>query len=391
MADGGDSEALTARIVGAISDIPAAQWDALAAPEGEPENPFVSHAFLKALEASGSVTPETGWTPCHIALEADGRLVGVAPTYVKAHSFGEYVFDQHWAEAFERAGGRYYPKILCAAPFTPVPGPRLLASTNEYKAAIGSALISLAERIGASSAHVNFANDGDMLALSASGYLRRAGVQYHWFNRGYESYDEFLGDLSSRKRKALRRERREAADGLTIRRLVGAEIDERRWDAFWAFYQDTGDRKWGRPYLTRSFFSEIAQTMEERLMMVVAEANGQPVAGALNFIGGDALYGRYWGRIEERPFLHFEICYHQAIEFAIERGLARVEAGAQGEHKIARGYQPVVTNSAHWIADPGFRNAVAQFLAAERRGIEAEIGAIDDTMPFRRGPDGKTH
>ncbi len=384
MADGADSATMTARTVGAIAEFPAAEWDTLANPPGAPENPFVTHAFLNALETSRSVTPETGWTPSHVALEKGGRLAGVAPVYLKTYSFGEYVFDQHWAEAFERAGGRYYPKLLCAAPFTPVPGPRLLAPSAEGKTALGYALADLARKIDASSAHVNFTGEDDAALLSDCGYLARSGVQYHWFNRGYDGYEDFLAALSSRKRKALKRERKDAAEGLTIRRLVGAEISEHIWEAFWEFYQDTGGRKWGRPYLTRAFFAQIAETMPAKIMMVVAEANGRLIAGALNFIGGDALYGRYWGRIEDRPFLHFEVCYHQAIDFAIEHRLARIEAGAQGEHKIARGYEPVVTRSAHWIADPQFREAVARYLEAERRGVSDEIAVIGEMTPFRR-------
>lgn len=391
MADGGDTAKFTARTFGAIADFPAREWDALANPPGAPENPFVNHAFLKALETSRSVSPDAGWTPCHIALERDGRLAGAAPVYVKTHSFGEYVFDHHWADAYERASGSYYPKILCASPFTPVPGPRLLAPSEDAKAALAAAMIGVSGKIGLSSVHVNFVSEEDAAILVSSGYMIRSGVQYHWFNRSYRSYDDFLAALSSRKRKALRRERREANEGLKIRRLSGADINERYWDAFWEFYQDTGGRKWGHPYLTRAFFSEIAETMAGKIMMVVAEANGRTIAGALNFIGGDALYGRYWGRIEDRPFLHFEVCYHQAIEFAIERGLTRVEAGAQGEHKIARGYEPVVTRSAHWIADPGFREAIARYLDAERRGIEAEVAAIGEMTPFHKVMDSESH
>jgi len=384
MADGVDSAAMTARTLGAIAEIPAGDWDALANPAGAPENPFLSHAFLKALELSKSVGPETGWTPAHFIIERNGRVEGAAPVYVKSHSFGEYVFDHHWAEAFERAGGRYYPKALCAPPFTPVPGPRLLAPSMELKAALGNTLVDFTRKIGASSAHVNFVDDETAATLNSCGFLIRNGVQYHWFNRGYERYDDFLAVLSSRKRKALKRERAEAVKGLTIRRLTGSDISERVWDAFWTFYQDTGSRKWGRPYLTREFFSQIAETMPSKIMMVIAEAGGRPIAGALNFIGGDALYGRYWGRIEDCPFLHFEICYHQAIEFAIERRLARVEAGAQGEHKIARGYEPVVTCSAHWIENPSFRDAVARYLDAERQGVANDIAITSEFTPYRR-------
>ncbi len=384
MGDGADKPKVTASTHAAISEIDAASWDALTNATGAPFNPFVSHAFLAALERSGSVAAETGWTPCHLTLEEDGALVGAAPAYVKRHSYGEYVFDHHWAEALERAGGRYYPKILCAAPFTPVPGPRLLTDTHARKTALGAALTELAGNIQASSVHVNFVSDDDAAALAGGGYLQRRGIQYHWVNRGYRTYEDFLAALSSRKRKALRRERAEAADGLSIRRVQGRDIDEQLWDAFWIFYQDTGARKWGSPYLTRAFFSEIAETMCDRLLMIVAEDNGRVIAGALNFIGGDALYGRYWGRIEDRPFLHFELCYHQAIDFAIERGLSRVEAGAQGEHKVARGYEPVATLSAHWIAHSGFKKAISDYLDAERRGIDADIATIDQMTPFRR-------
>ncbi len=382
MADGGDK---AARTVASIRNIDATQWNGLANPPEAPFNPFVSHHFLDALEASGSVSPETGWAPSHLVMESAGALVAAAPCYLKSHSFGEYVFDHHWADAYQRSGGRYYPKLLCASPFTPVPGPRLLAATPAGKSALAAALGDLAARLGVSSVHANFLSDADAAAFRSQGWLMRRGVQYHWFNQGFGCYEDFLAALASRKRKALRRERREAAEGLTIRRVTGCDIDERLWDAFWTFYQDTGDRKWGRPYLTRDFFREIARTMSDRLMMVVAEHAGRPIAGALNFIGGDALYGRYWGRTEDRPFLHFEVCYHQAIEFAIEHGLARVEAGAQGEHKIARGYEPVPTLSAHWIADPRFRAAISHYLDQERREIDGELTALGEMTPFREG------
>lgn len=385
MADGGETGQLKARLVGAIDDIDAKAWNALANPPDRPFDPFVSHEFLRALEKSESASPAAGWTPRHLALEAGGELVGAAPAYLKTHSYGEYVFDHHWADAFERAGGRYYPKLLCAIPFTPVPGPRLLARTAERRAALALTLVELSRRLGVSSAHVNFVGSADAAILKEAGFLPRTGVQFHWINRGYETHEDFLAALSSRKRKAVRRERREAAADLTIRRVEGRDIGEDLWDAFWEFYQDTGGRKWGRPYLTRGFFSEISDAMPERLLMVVAQAGDRTIAGALNFIGGDALYGRYWGRAEDRPFLHFELCYHQAIEFAIERGLSRVEAGAQGEHKIARGYEPVMTHSAHWIGDPAFRNALDDYLARERRNVEAEIAALEGFAPFRRG------
>lgn len=378
MGDGADSAG--ARTCREISAIASADWNASAG-----ANPFVSHEFLAALEESGSVGAGTGWAPMHLLLGRGGA--GCAPAYLKTHSFGEYVFDQHWAEAYERAGGRYYPRLVCAAPFSPVPGPRLLAPGAAAKQALARALIAAAKAANASSVHVNFIEADDEAALLAAGFLPRRGVQFHWFNRGYRSYDDFLAALSSRKRKQIRRERKEAAEGVVIRRLSGEEIDERHWDAFWAFYQDTGSRKWGRPYLTRDFFRRIAATMAERLLLIVAERDGETIAGALNFIGVDALYGRYWGCTEHRPFLHFELCYHQAIEHAIERGLSRVEAGAQGEHKIARGYEPAATRSAHWIADPAFRRAVDAYLARERDSVAAELEVLARETPFRSEPE----
>ncbi len=383
MPDG--SGAVLAKTVSAIDEIDAALWDRLAFPPGAPVNPFISHAFLSAVEKSKSVAPEAGWAPTHILLEEDGAIVGAAPLYVKGHSQGEYVFDHHWADAYARAGGNYYPKLLCAAPFTPVSGPRLLARSSAARAGLAAAIRSVAQRMGASSAHVNFIGDEDARTLVAADYLPRKGEQYHWFNRGYTSFDDFLAALSSRKRKAIRRERKSAlADGLVIRHLIGDDITEEHWNAFWLFYQDTGARKWGQPYLTRTFFRIIADTMKESLLLIVAERNGKPVAGALNFIGGDALYGRYWGCLADHPFLHFEICYYQAIDFAIAHGLARVEAGAQGQHKIARGYEPVATHSAHWIANDSFRDAIARYLEAERDQTDMEIDALKDFTPFRK-------
>lgn len=385
MAADGVEAGVVLETVGSISSISPADWNRLTAGKASCGNPFIQHAFLAALEKSGSVGPGTGWTPSHIVLRSNSRIIAVAPTYLKDHSFGEYVFDHGWAEAYARAGGRYYPKLLSAVPFTPVTGPRLLAEDEDGKKLLANALVMAAMRLGLSSAHVTFhQNDDEHFGAS---FLERTGIQYHWFNRGYRNYDDFLGALSSRKRKALRRERRAAADGLTFRRLAGADIKERHWDIFWRFYQDTGSRKWGHPYLTRSFFTMLGETAPEKILLVLAEDAGRPVAGALNLIGDDALFGRYWGRIEDRPFLHFEVCYHQAIDFAIEQGLARVEAGAQGDHKLSRGYEPVLTKSAHWVADPGFREAVARFLRAERRQVEAELAAIGDETPFRRdGP-----
>lgn len=382
MPDGSDS--LLARTISSIHDVDANVWNALANPSPEKFNPFVAHEFLAALEDSKSVAAEAGWAPMHLVVEEAGVITGVAPLYAKGHSQGEYVFDHHWANAYERAGGAYYPKLLCAAPFTPVPGPRLLAANDVSKFNLALALRQVTERLGASSAHVNFMEEQDKDAAARAGYLLRMGEQYHWFNRGYESFDDFLAALASRKRKAIRRERREAGAGLTIRHLRGAEITEAHWDAFWLFYQDTGARKWGYPYLTRTFFRLIAERMPERLLFIVAERNGAPIAGALNFIGGEALYGRYWGCTEDVPFLHFELCYHQAVEFAIENGLSRVEAGAQGQHKIARGYEPVATWSAHWIPDDGFRVAIERYLEAERLETGMEIEALKDFTPYKK-------
>jgi hypothetical protein len=382
MPDG--SDATLARTLSSIREIEAPAWNALANPDPKTFNPFVAHEFLSALEESKSVAPEAGWAPMHLVVEEAGKVIGLAPLYAKGHSQGEYVFDHHWADAFARAGGSYYPKLLCAAPFTPVPGPRLLAQTGAAKTAIALALRQITQQVGASSAHVNFITGDDKEALLRAGFLPRMGEQYHWFNKGYDSFEGFLGALASRKRKAIRRERREATDGLIIRRLIGAQISERHWDAFWRFYQDTGARKWGYPYLTRTFFRLIAERMPERILLIVAERGGEPIAGALNLIGGDALYGRYWGCTQDAPFLHFELCYHQAVEFAIERGLSRVEAGAQGQHKIARGYEPVATWSAHWIVNPSFRDAIDRYLEAERTQTGAEIETLKEFTPFRK-------
>ena len=387
-----DAPPLQLRPHAAIADIDGDVWDRLAA-RGDSLNPFISHRFLHALEASGSVGDGTGWRPIHLTLEqaagpeGPARIVAAAPAYLKSHSYGEFVFDQHWADAFARAGGAYYPKLLIGSPFTPVAGPRFLAPDALLRRALADAAVEAARRLGVSSLHVNFVDEADAAAAGAA-YLRRAGVQYHWFNRGYSDFEGFLAGLSSRKRKAIRRERRDAAaSGLTIRRLQGEDITPAHWDAFWAFYQDTGARKWGRPYLTRTFFEIAATDMKDDILLIVAERAGTPVAGALNFIGGEALYGRYWGCTEHHPFLHFELCYHQAVEYAIEQGLSRVEAGAQGEHKIARGYEPVATGSLHWIADPAFRSAVADYLDAERRQTAAEIDYLSDFTPYRKDAD----
>ena len=364
-----------------ISTIPAEDWDRLAGP-----HPFTSHRFLHALEVSGSVGRGTGWQPLHLAARRDGALIGVAPLYAKSHSQGEYIFDHAWADAYERAGGSYYPKLQCAVPFTPATGPRLLSPDPGVKQALLAGMAQIAQRVGASGVHVTFCTEEEAKLGAEAGFLPRTTQQYHWVNRDYADYEGFLAELSSRKRKALRKERERAqAFGGTIRSLTGDEIRPEHWDAFWAFYQDTGSRKWGRPYLTRAFFDAIHQTMRDDILLVLAERDGRPIAGALNFIGADTVYGRYWGSIEDHPFLHFELCYHQAIDFAIEHGLARVEAGAQGEHKLARGYLPVEIHSLHWVQDPGFLRALAQYLDQERDAVGAEIAEVADWGPFRRG------
>ncbi|MDQ0510656.1 GNAT family N-acetyltransferase [Ancylobacter amanitiformis] len=376
------------------SDTPPRQTEPPATGGEEPAyNPFVSHEYLSALEESGSASRATGWLPQHLVLaDAEGVPLGICPAYLKSHSRGEYVFDEGWADAFERAGGRYYPKLQVSVPFTPATGPRLLvragAPAMGVRQALGRGLLTLAQMRGASSVHATFLGEGDAQALEAEGFLPRTDQQFHWHNRGYGDYEAFLGDLASRKRKAIRRERREAlGDGITLHWLTGNDITEEAWDAFFAFYMETGSRKWGRPYLNRQFYSLIGARMAERILLVMAKRAGRWIAGAINFIGSDALYGRHWGAIEQHPFLHFEVCYHQAIEFAIARGLKTVEAGAQGEHKLARGYLPVTTRSAHYIVDPDFRAAVAHYLERERRYV-ADAGAeLSELGPFRRDLD----
>ena len=376
-----DRDPISVAVGDGVASHDAAQWDALAGPG----HPFLGHAFLSALENSGSVGRGSGWQPLPITLTgADGRLVGALPAYGKSHSQGEYVFDQGWADAWARAGGNYYPKLQIAAPFTPAPGPRVLARDGVAVLALLRAAESLVDQNNLSSAHATFVEQAQIGAFRDAGWLIREGVQYHWFNRDYQSFDDFLAGLSSRKRKAIRKERARAVEGLTIRTLTGSEISEAHWDHFWHFYQDTGARKWGRPYLTRSFFSEIGETMADQILLFLAERDGHPVAGALNFIGGEALYGRYWGCNEDVPFLHFELCYYQAIEAAIRLGLGRVEAGAQGEHKLARGYEPMATWSAHYIPDPGFRRAVSDFLDRERDAVEREIAFLTELTPFKK-------
>jgi predicted N-acyltransferase len=373
---------LVARIGRGVAAFDAAEWDACAGTD----NPFTTHAFLSALEESGSATSGTGWQPVPLAIDGeDGRAAAVMPAYVKNHSQGEYVFDHAWADAWERAGGDYYPKLQIAVPFTPVPGRRLLTGHDDLALGLIGAAEAVVAQNGLSSAHATFIAAEEVPLFDAAGWLIRADTQFHWHNDGYASFDDFLAALSSRKRKAVRKERAAALEGLTVEHVSGAAITETHWDAFWKFYQDTGSRKWGRPYLTRRFFSLLGDRMAERILLIFAVRDGRPIAGALNMIGADTLYGRYWGTIAEVPHLHFEICYYQAIEAAIARGLARVEAGAQGSHKLARGYRPVPTFSAHYLPDPGFRRAVADFLEREREAVGHEIEALDAMTPFRKG------
>lgn len=376
-----------------LSEITAPEWDAVAAPEqadGRPVDPFTTHRFLTALETSGSTGTGTGWQARPLALRDEwrlgGRLLAVTPLYVKTHSQGEYIFDHGWADALERAGGRYYPKLQIAVPFTPAAGRRFLGPP-EHREALLRAAIGVVAQNRLSSLHATFCTADEAEALAGvEGTLHRVTQQFHWENRGYASFDAFLSDLSSRKRKMIRKERETArASGLTIRALTGDEIEPRHWDAFWAFYQDTGARKWGTPYLTRKAFARFHDTMRNDMLLVLAFSGDRPVAGALNFIGRETLYGRYWGCVEDHPCLHFELCYYQAMDWAIANGLARVEAGAQGEHKLARGYLPVETHSLHWIADPGFRKAVDRYLQAERRAVGQEIEVLTAYGPFRRG------
>jgi predicted N-acyltransferase len=371
---------IVARVGQGVGAFPAEQWDALAG-----DNPFVSHTFLTALEDSGSVGPGTGWSPAPIVIEdAGGRLAAALPAYLKAHSQGEYVFDHSWADAWQRAGGSYYPKLQIAAPFTPATGPRLLLADP----ALATPLLRAAEQLCVanelSSAHATFIEPDQLPLFEAAGWLVRSDIQFHWHNRGFATFDDFLATLSSRKRKDLRKERAAAQQGVDIRVLSGTEIRVEHWDAFWQFYQDTGSRKWGRPYLTREAFTLFGERMGERILLVLAMIEGRPVAGALNFIGPDAIYGRYWGAVIDKPFLHFELCYYQGIDAAIRLGLSRVEAGAQGSHKLARGYEPVETWSAHYIVHEGFRAAVADFLERERRGVAADQQFLAGRTPFKK-------
>lgn len=384
------SEPIEIQLHRSLADIPASDWDACACPEateGRPRDPFTTYRFLKALEDSGSVGAGTGWQPQYLTAHAGGALIAAAPLYAKGHSQGEYVFDHNWAHAFQNAGGRYYPKLQIAVPFTPATGRRFLTKPG-YEDIGQAALIQGALQIGEqnqlSSLHVTFCTDDEVTRSREMGLLHRTGQQFHWINDGYADFAEFLASLSSRKRKNLRKERAQAqAFGGEIRYYTGDQITEDHWHAIWAFYQDTGSRKWGTPYLTREFFDCAHQTLRDDILLVMAEIDGAPVAGAMNMIGRDALYGRYWGCLQDYPCLHFEICYYQAIDWAIAHGLSRVEAGAQGEHKLARGYLPVETHSLHWMADPNFSDAVASYLVAEREAVAEEIEILTSYGPFR--------
>ncbi|TCP40592.1 GNAT family N-acetyltransferase [Rhodovulum marinum] len=386
------AEQVEIEVLSSLADIPAAEWDACACPEaadgGRPDDPFTTHRFLKALEDSRSVGAGTGWQPHHLAARRAGQIIAVAPLYAKTHSQGEYIFDHNWAHAYERAGGRYYPKLQIAVPFTPATGRRFLTRPGAERAGM-AALVQGAIRLAAqnrlSSLHATFCTEAEARAGADLGLLPRVTQQFHWENAGYADFDAFLASLSSRKRKNIRKERATAQGfGGTITGYTGETIQPGHWDAFWRFYQDTGARKWGTPYLTRAFFDRAHDTLRDDMLLVLAERDGEPVAGALNFIGRSRLYGRYWGCVEDHPCLHFELCYYQAIDHAIAHGLDTVEAGAQGAHKLARGYLPVATHSLHWIADPGFRGAIEQYLVAERDAVEEEIEVMTDYGPFRK-------
>lgn len=405
------SSEITLEAVSSIGQIAAEDWDACAHPLSADHfasiassgtgdnpcttstiayNPFVSHAFFTALENSKSAVARTGWGPRHLIAKLDGAIAGIVPCYLKAHSQGEYVFDRGWADAYERAGGQYYPKLQASVPFTPATGPRLLirgdTDTNRVRSALAGGLVGLCDATNASSVHVTFAQEGEWTFLAENGFLQRTDQQFHWHNKGYSTFEDFLGTLASRHRKAIRRERRDAlANGITIHALTGSDITEDAWDSFFEFYMETGSRKWGRPYLTREFYSLIGQSLRDDVVLIMARREGKWIAGAINFIGSDTLFGRHWGAIEHHPFLHFEVCYYQAIDFAIRRGLKTVEAGAQGEHKIARGYLPQTTYSAHYIADPSFRRAVRDYLKNERAYVAEAVRELTEAGPFRKG------
>ncbi len=381
------ADTLTAEIVDTVSRIDAGTWNALAAASDPHGNPFLAHAFFAALEQSGSATRRTGWTPRHIVLRDRARVVGLLPLYEKVHSQGEYVFDHGWANAFEQAGGAYYPKLQCSVPFTPVTAPKLLTAADDpaIRRALLAAAEGLAARQGLSSVHATFVPEAEAELARDSGWLLRTDTQYHWHNEGFGTFDDYLATLSSRHRKVTRRERREAAAGLSIRWLTGGDLTEAVWDAFFAFYEDTGSRKWGRPYLNRSFFSLLSAAMADRIVLMFAYDGDEPVAGTLSLVGHDTLYGRYWGATRDIPFLHFELCYYQAIDYAIAHRLRTVEAGAQGEHKLARGYAPATTWSVHWIGHPGLREAVDRFLRQERAAVIRDQEMLGALTPFRKG------
>src|SRR5665213_2134323 len=408
-----DSSEITLEAVSSISQIAAEDWDACANPAVDGSsldnldtlapadsggnstplyNPFVSHAFFSAAETSGSATARTGWGARHLLARVDGTIAGIVPCYLKSHSQGEYVFDRGWADAYERAGGRYYPKLQASVPFTPATGPRLLIRSGVDAELVGDALarglVALCKATEASSVHVTFAPEAEQKFLTEYEFLARTDQQFHWHNQGYGSFEDFLATLNSRHRKAIKRERREAlASGITIHPLNGSDLTEEAWDAFFEFYMETGSRKWGRPYLNRKFFSLIGETMSKDVLLVMARRNGRWIAGAINFVGSDTLFGRNWGAVEHHPFLHFEVCYYQAIDFAIQRGLKTVEAGAQGEHKIARGYMPKTTYSAHFIANPALRRAVAEYLKRERAYVAEAARELTEAGPFRKAAD----
>lgn len=384
-----DETVFKARIVTSLQEIDPAAWNAVANPDGLPFDPFLSWDFLEALEASGAAIPETGWSPCHVVIEdPNNSIIAAMPLYAKTHSQGEFVFDHSWAEAYERAGGQYFPKLLSAVPFTPVTGRRLLVKPGPDQIRLSNALVSAAIQVAAqndfSSLHVNFIDPNQAHDLDELGLMIRNDQQFHWRNDGYESFDDFLGALSSSKRKNLRKERANAQGCLTFKHLSGAEINEQHWDAFFEFYMDTGARKWGYPYLNRETFTLLGQRMSEHILLILAYDGDRPIAGAMNLIGSDTLYGRYWGCTENRPFLHFETCYYQAIDYAIANNLAVVEAGAQGGHKLARGYAPVTTYSAHWIAHKGLREAIGDYLSRERQAVEHENAYLTKRTPFKK-------
>lgn len=384
-----DDNTLRIKVCQSLSDIDAEAWNAVANPPGERYDPFLSWEFLEAMERSGAVSPETGWTPCHLIIEGhNGKLRGALPLYAKTHSQGEFVFDHSWANAFENAGGAYYPKLLSAVPFTPVTGRRRLVpngpDAEQIRLALLSGALQLATENKFSSLHLNFLEPDEAESLEKTGMLHRTDQQFHWENRNYQDFDGFLAALSSAKRKNLRKERAKAQHGLTFEHISGDAITEAHWDAFYEFYLDTGSRKWGSPYLNRETFSLLGERMGEKLLLIFAMEAGRPIAGALNLIGSDTLYGRYWGCTSPRPMLHFETCYYQAIDYAIGHGLKYVEAGAQGGHKLARGYGPVTTHSAHWVAHPGLREAIADYLEREREAVAADQDYLEERTPFKK-------